>query len=254
MVVLSNKTIWLVGASSGIGLELARQLAAAKNFVFVTARSIDKLDALRREFPQRVACIPGDITDQDSVASIERMLGDQTDTLDMVILCAGVCEYDDGPSLLTSMYRRVFDVNFFAAVACSNIALPFLKKSRGMIVGMSSMAAVVPFPRAEAYGASKVALEYFLESLKIDLVGSGVDVKIVRPGFVKTPLTDRNDFSMPFILDAQTAAKKIISGLAGRQRIISFPWQMKNILGFFSCFKSFWLATIAKQFRKTEPF
>ncbi len=252
MQSLVSKNIWVIGASSGIGYELARQLAAVGNFVFLTARSESKMRHLEELFPARVSLLPGDITDKQDLAKIAEALYERIDVLDLVLLCAGTCEYDDGLQLDTDMYQRVFDVNFFAAVACTNIALPLLKRGRGNIVGVSSLASVVPFPRAEAYGASKVALEYFLQSLKVDLTDTDVRVTIVRPGFVDTPLTKKNDFDMPFLVDTNFAAKKIIRGLEKSKSVIDFPWQMSLTLKLFSSFKNIWMRLIAKQFRKTQ--
>jgi len=251
-VKLTGKNVWIVGASSGIGLELARTLAENGNFVFVTARRKQALLQLRESYPRSIKDIDADITSEEGIHSLSSRLNRHTDVLDFVVLCAGMCEYDDGPTLDVQMYKRTFDLNFFAHVECIKIALPLLKKSEGTIVGISSLASVLPFPRAEAYGASKAAFEYFLSSLKIDLQDKKVKVAIVRPGFVDTPLTKRNDFYMPFLCDSKKASYKIISGLESGKSVISFPWQMAWVLSLFILFKHTWQKKIATNFKKAQ--
>lgn len=247
---IRDKNIWVVGASSGIGSALTEAFLETGNFVYATARHERSLSGLAKRFPQSLKMIKADITDADDMAALRDGLRAQTDVLDYVVLCAGTCEYDDGPSLNVKMYKDVFDLNFFAQVDCIQASLPMLRKSRGNIVGISSMASYLPFPRAEAYGASKAAFEYFLSSLKIDLIEQHVGVTVVRPGFVDTPLTRKNDFKMPFICDSRTASKKIIGGLEAEKSEINFPWQMVWPMMFFSRFKSIWQNKIAINFKK----
>lgn len=249
---LSKKQIWLVGASFGIGRALAEALAERDNMVFVTARSEASLHDLQSKYPNRISCIPGDITDPEQLENIKSTLNQNTDLLDMLILCAGTCEYDDGAELNTEMYRRVFDLNFFATVDCTRVALPLLEKSKGEIVALSSLAIAVPFPRAEAYGASKAALEYFMKSLKIDLLTRGVGVSLVRPGFVDTPLTQKNDFPMPMLMSPTEAANEIIKGLEHNKSMISFPWKLRVSLRIASIFENFWAKIAASRFTRAK--
>lgn len=252
MANLMNKTIWVVGASSGIGLALTRALLKTNNFIYATARSTHSLAVLKEQHPNNLAIVQGDITSSDDLQRMQGELYSGTDVLDLVIFSAGTCEYDDGVSLDLDMYKRVFDVNFFACVSCVKIAKPLLMRAGGAIVGLSSLAAVVPFPRAEAYGASKVALEYLLDSMSVDLSDTGISVVKVRPGFVDTPLTQKNDFSMPFLVDTEYAANKIIEGLYLGKKTIDFPWQLSFVLKTFARFKQVWMWLAAKQFRKAQ--
>jgi len=247
---ISGKTVWLIGASSGIGFSMAEELASKGNFVIVTARNIHSLDMLKAKFNENIAILEGDITDTYALENLKNKLNGISDIIDLLILCAGTCEYDDGPELQIDMYRRVFEINFFAAISCIKIALPLLKRAKGRIVGVSSLACVVPFPRAEAYGASKAAFEYMLQALSIDLKEQGVKITVARPGFVKTPLTDKNDFDMPYIMAPKEAANAILKGINDEKSIISFPWQLSFPIHLFSYFKSVWLRLFAVKFRK----
>jgi short-subunit dehydrogenase len=104
------------------------------------------------------------------------------------------------------------------------------QRRRAQLVGISSMASVLPMPRSQAYGASKVALEYLFNSMRVDMAYDAIDITLVRPGFVKTPLTERNDFAMPFAITAATAAEKILYGVGKRKWLVQFPWPLVVVM------------------------
>ncbi len=246
MPVISDKTIWLIGASSGIGRSLAIKLADMGNFVIVSARSKDKLDDLAALNPEHIAALPADISDDKSVPHIKQSLKATTDTLDIVIFAAGVVEYEDDLSFDVDMYRKVFDVNVFGMINSLAIAKPLLTSAqqRAYIVGISSQSMLIGFPRAEAYGSSKAAADYFLHSLITDIPHRKFDVSIVRPGFVETPMTSVNDFPMPFLMSADQAADRIIHGMVKRKRVIEFPRRLSWMIRLLSCFPSLWYKCI----------
>ncbi|MFT5811739.1 MAG: short-subunit dehydrogenase, partial [Rubritalea sp.] len=112
-------------------------------------------------------------------------------------------------------------------------ALPLLRSShasRPHIVAIASLVTSAPFPRSEAYGASKAALQYFFDSLRHDLVADNIDVTVVNPGFIDTPLTQKNNFDMPFLMDVDQAANRIIKNIASRPRVYSFPKRLQGLL------------------------
>lgn len=242
MTDITDKTIWIVGASSGIGEWLALRLMEAGNFVIVSARSEDKLNALMQRNPQRISALPVDISKESNIDAITQGLQSITDSIDIVIVAAGVVEYEDDLALDAAMYRRVFDVNFFGMINAIAIARPFLEASshKGYIVGLSSLSMMIGFPRAEAYGASKAAVDYFLHSLIIDLPQRKFDVSVVRPGFVKTPMTSVNDFPMPFLMTADQAADRILKGMEKRKRVIAFPKRLSIMLRLLSWVPCLW--------------
>ena len=252
--IIKGKSIWLTGASSGIGYALAKLLIENNNFVVVSARTQAKLEPLKTLGGDRVSIVTMDVADSESMKSAADRIGQHTDHLDMVIVCAGTCEYDDGPDLNIDMYRRVMQTNYFGAVETIHTALPFLKRSeqKAQIIGVSSLTTVAPFPRAEAYGASKAALEYFLLSLKVDLTPQGIDVFVVRPGFVDTPLTQKNDFEMPFLINSEQAAKAIVDGIAKGKTMIDFPKRMSYLLRTLNYCSSFWFKVVAPKLRKSD--
>lgn len=229
------KRVWVVGASSGIGLALAKALDDRERTLFVSARREQPLKLLQTTARSSLHVLPMDMTDEFEVGSAAQNIEEQASSLDMLIVNAGTCEYIDGTDLDMELTRRVMETNFFGAISVINRALPLLKKSveegnRPKLVVMSSSVTYQALPRAHAYGASKAALRYFADCLKIDLQAQGIDVHIVSPGFVRTPLTDVNDFPMPFRLDADDAAKRIIKGLQRNTFDIHFPLRFTWIL------------------------
>ncbi|MFT7388670.1 MAG: short-subunit dehydrogenase [Candidatus Endobugula sp.] len=239
---ITDKTIWLIGASSGIGEMLTLRLAEAGNMVIVSARSEDKLEALAKVHPQNISVLATDISKDDDIPAITQRLQAMTDHIDIIIMAAGTVEYEDDLSFDAAMYRRVFDVNFFGMVNAVAIAKPFLEAApqKGYIVGLSSQSMMIGFSRSQAYGASKAAVDYFLHTLMIDLPQRKYDVSVVRPGFVKTPMTSVNDFPMPFLMSAEEATQRILRGMEKRQRLIVFPKRLSCILRLLSWMPCIW--------------
>lgn len=208
--------VLITGASSGIGLQLARDYAADGWHVTACGRNEERLETLRQAFPQIETCV-FDITD---LAETQTALSGKL--VDLAILCAGTCEYLDHGVVEAEKVHRVMLTNFSGPVNCLDSLLPQMQPgSRVALVG--STASMVPLPRAEAYGASKAALAYFARSLAQDVKRQQVGITLVLPGFVDTPLTQRNDFAMPMIVDVVQASRIIRRGLAKGKAEIAFP-------------------------------
>lgn len=249
---LSNKVIWLTGGSSGIGLALLHKLLLADAIVIVTGRNIDSLQSLAEQHLDRLILIRSDFSkDQDLIELkhqfADKMKSNSLKSIDMLILNAGVCEYVDVNHLDLSLFQRMMQINFNAAVACCEIALPHLKASqhKSLVVGISSLVTRLPFTQAQAYGASKAAFNYFLESLRIDMKGT-IDVTVVSPGFVKTPLTDQNTFPMPFLVSAGRAADEILKAIEKRPWCRAFPKRFALLLSVMSRFPKVWFGISQK--------
>ncbi|SDK12068.1 SDR family NAD(P)-dependent oxidoreductase [Microbulbifer yueqingensis] len=241
MSVIEGKTIWVTGASSGIGQALAQRLADHNNFVIISSRSRESLLDVQKASPKRIRVLPCDVSDDGAMDQAGRELAELTDQLDLVVACAGTCEYDNGLQLDSASYRRVFDANFFGVVNTLRQALPLLARSKAPVfAAVGSLSSVVGFPRAEAYGASKAALGYFLDAVRADLSRTCLKVVHIRPGFIDTPLTERNDFDMPFLMTPEAAAERIERGLARGHSTIDFPKRLSWSLRFFGFFRSLW--------------
>lgn len=240
--------IWLTGATSGIGRALADRLLARGDRVALSGRDTTILDELATHHDNALS-LPLDVTDRTAVRDAGRQLEAAFGGLDLVILNAGTCEYLDAREFDIDLVERVFAANFHGAIHCIDAALPLLRRaradgSRPLLAATSSAAAYLPLPRAEAYGASKAALGHFLEALRLDLDAEGVDISVIHPGFVRTPLTDRNNFAMPMRIEVDQAAEAILDGLAHRRLDIHFPRRFTlpiKLLGILPAPLRFWL-------------
>ena len=235
-VELTNRTIWLTGASFGIGLELAKTLLEKNNRLIVTARSSTALEQLQSDYPNQIEIIACDVSKLEACNYLKSELAKLTDSLDTVILNAGICEYIDVEDFDMDLVERVTQTNYLGFARCVAAALPLLRESSAdpHLVGVSSASAYIGLPRAQAYGASKAAIRHFLQSLRLDVFPLGIDVSIVYPGFVDTRLTKVNDFEMPFKLTKEQAVKRIVNGVEKRNKEIAFPKRLIWPIRFFS--------------------
>lgn len=240
--MIKGETIWITGASSGIGRAMALALAQQGNTIYASARSEPALAQLAAS-QANIIPVAFDVTCVDQIERVGQHIQQRSKYLDRVILNAGDCEYFDIETPDWDMMRRVIEVNYLGAINALALALPLLQArpgGKGHLVGVVSLATVVPFPRAEAYGSSKAALQYFYDSLRLDLAKQGVDVTVVNPGFIKTPLTDKNDFPMPFLLPVDTAAQRIVRAIERRPRQFDFPRRLKYSLKLLGCSPTVW--------------
>jgi len=224
--------VWITGATSGIGKSLTLALAAQGHRVIASARNKIGLRKLESH-SNNIHGLDCDISDDNALDHLAKRLRTLSPSLDRIILNAGTCEYLDFPEPDWGATRRLMDVNFFGTLNCTQVALPLLRNSetqRPHIVVIASQVTAAPFPRAEAYGASKAALQYFYDSLRLDLVPDNIDVTVVNPGFVDTPLTQKNDFDMPFLMSADKAAENILKKIESRPRHYSFPGRLSALL------------------------
>lgn len=251
----ANKVIWVTGASSGLGRSLALALAAKGHRVIASARNEEALLSLEKINPSIIA-LPCDITDETSMKAAQSKISSNFTGLDQVILNAGNCEYLEFPDPDWAAIRRVMEVNYFGTVNCLQIALPLLRQStvaRPHIVVIASQVTNAPFAKAEAYGASKAALQYFFSSLRIDLAAENIDVSVVNPGFVDTPLTRKNDFDMPFLMDVDDAAQRIVRQISTRPRTYSFPKRLWALLLTSKLMPGTWQKMVSRDIDKASP-
>jgi NADP-dependent 3-hydroxy acid dehydrogenase YdfG len=244
---ITGRCIWITGASSGLGKAIALQLAEAGNFIIASARSQDSLKELALKYPGKIKILPLDLSRNIQLTDASEKLRSITDYLDMVICAAGICEYEDDMRFDPDMYERTLDINFLGVVRAINLALPLLKQSqhRAHIVAISSLSTCVGFPRAEAYGASKAALNYFMHSLKADTTKLPLDLTLVRPGFIATDLVKNNDFPMPFLMTPEQAGLCVIKAINSRKFLVDFPQRLSWPLRFAGLFFGTWCKWIA---------
>lgn len=223
----SGKSILLTGASSGIGEKLTAALARENCRLALLARRIEKLNELTSKFgnDQNILLpIRCDISKKEEVYAAVVQVLEQFGGIDILILNAGTSSRMNAENFSSESGKRIINVNLISNLYFLEKLIPhFISKRNGMIVGVSSIADVRGFPRSAFYGASKAGFTRILESLRDELYSYNIKVITVRPGFVRTPMTEKNEFHMPFLMEPEKAAEIIIKGLKKEKRIIQFP-------------------------------
>jgi NADP-dependent 3-hydroxy acid dehydrogenase YdfG len=243
----SQRVVWLTGASTGIGEALARELITTGAQLVISARDGKKLEKLSTELGENCIAIPADISlKEQNIAAVEAIIK-HFGRLDTIILNAGINSYVDRDDFNSGIFEKIIQTNFMGMVYGIEAALPYLKQANlPHIVGMSSTAAYRGLPRAEAYGASKAAIKNMLEALRLNLLPLKISVSVICPGFVKTPLTDQNDFNMPFRIPAEEAANTITDQIARYKQEIHFPKRFSIPIKLLSFLPSEWYTALLK--------
>ncbi len=221
----STKRVWIIGASTGIGAALADLLHSRKAKVAMSARSGDKLAALVTKFgASRAMALPLDITNVETIKAAEEELIAAWGGYDLVVLMAGDYKAMRAWEIDLAVAQQMIDVNWGGFLNSLSVVIPtFMKQKNGGVALVSSVAGYRGLPNALIYGPSKAALINLAETLYLDLHDKNIDVYLINPGFVKTPLTAQNDFDMPHIISPQEAAEEIEQGLANGEFEIHFP-------------------------------
>jgi NADP-dependent 3-hydroxy acid dehydrogenase YdfG len=216
-----SKRYWLVGASDGLGAALAHKLSQAGAEVVVSARSEDKLRALVDALPGRSSFQAIDVADQKSVAAAANAVGQ----VDGIVFLAGVYWPFGATEWDAEKATAMADVNFTGLVRVMGQVVPdMVARDQGHIVITSSLTGFRGLPGSIGYTASKAATMSLAECMYADLRKTGVQVQVINPGFIKTQLTDKNDFKMPFLMEPEAAAQQVFEHMSGDNFKKSFPW------------------------------
>ncbi|HQT30733.1 MAG TPA: SDR family NAD(P)-dependent oxidoreductase [Thiobacillus sp.] len=223
-----GQRVWLIGASSGIGEATARLLMAHGARVALTSRSRDTLEKLA---DGNAVVVPADVTDRASVsAAFDSVLAAFGD-IDVAILNAGTHQPVRAWELDAKAAEKLVQVNLVGVINASALLAPyFAQRGSGRMAITASVAGYGGLPSGLVYGATKAALINFAETLYLDLAPKGVAVHLINPGFVKTPLTDLNEFKMPALIEADEAAREILAGIAAGAFEIHFPKRFTRVL------------------------
>ena len=222
-----KRVAWITGASSGIGWELSKRLALSGWDVAVTARREEKLRQLAASVPSgpgRIHTFASDVTDLSALSQTVQRIYSQLEAIDRCFLNAG--DYDPKPmtEFDIGLFRRIFDVNYMGVINALGLVLPkMLERHSGEVYVTASLAGYRGLPRAGPYGSSKAALISLTETLNVELAPLGVRVRLINPGFVKTEMTDKNRFRMPFLVSTEEAAEFIMRELDTGRFEIAFP-------------------------------
>ncbi len=229
MARFAGQVAVITGASSGIGWALAKALARQGARVGLVARRREALEHLAAEIGQAggtAVAAPADVGEREPVVAAIRDVAARLGPVDLLVANAGV----GTPTVLepfnVAEIEKMFRVNTLGVVYAIEAVLPdMLRRGRGHLAAVSSLGSYKGLPGESGYCASKAAVNTFMEGLRIQLVGRGIAVTTVLPGFVTTPMTSMNEFAMPFVMSADEAARRIVRALRRRPKVYEFPWQ-----------------------------
>ncbi len=215
-----GKRYWIIGASEGLGREVALCLSRAGAEVIVSARSADRLDELVAELPGKGEAVPLDVSDRAAVEAAAAGIGE----IDGMVYLAGVYWPMAAQEWDNEKAETMADINYLGASrAVGAVIGRMVARGAGHIVLTGSLSGFRGLPGAIGYGASKAGVMYLAESMQADLRGSGVQVQLVNPGFIKTRLTEKNDFAMPFIMEPEAAGREFFDHMNDDAFKKSFP-------------------------------
>lgn len=216
-----GKRYWLVGASDGLGAALAHQMSRAGAEVIVSARSADKLEALVADLPGKAQAVEVDVSDDESV----KAAADQVGEIDGVVFLAGVYWPFAATQWDADQATAMADINFTGLMRVMGQVVPgFVARDRGHVVITGSLSGFRGLPGSIGYTASKAGTMSLAECMYADLRKTGVQVQLANPGFIRTQLTDKNDFKMPFLMEPEEAAREMFEHMGTDRFKKSFPW------------------------------
>ena len=232
---MTKKTIWITGGSTGIGKALAIRFASKGWNVAISARRVELLDDLSNSY-DNIFGFPLDVTDRERCKEVFNEIKNKFENVDICFFSTGTWDPKKEKNIDVEQMENVFKVNFFGTVnSIKAVEQYFRDKKNGIITIVSSIAGYRGLPNSTGYGPSKSALNNLAESLCFDFKRYNVRVCLVSPGFIKTPMTDKNDFKMPFLKTSDYAAEKIYDGLINKNVFeIHFPKTLTIILKILS--------------------
>ncbi|MGD2141582.1 MAG: SDR family NAD(P)-dependent oxidoreductase [Burkholderiales bacterium] len=227
-----DRRVWVIGASSGMGKAFAEALLKRGARVALSARNASALEALARNArPENALVLPMDVNENSDIENAYARLKDAWSGIDLVVLLAGMHMPIRAWELNAETAEQLFETNVFGAMRTLELVIPDLvQRGDGGIAVVSSVAGYCGLPTSLVYGASKAALTNFTETLYLDLRPKGVSVFLVNPGFVKTPLTDRNEFEMPALIAPENAAAQMLRGFENGEFEIHFPKRFTRVM------------------------
>ena len=230
----NNKTVFITGASSGIGKGLALEIAARGGRLGLLARREDVLSELVEQIKAQngnAMALAADVRDSKAVRAAADRCRAELGPIDVMIANAGIGSTNPASQLDPEQVAQVIDINVLGAVNSVTAVLPeMVERGSGQLVAISSLAGYRGLAKSAAYCASKAALSSFFESLRIDLRQTGVTVTIIHPGFIKTPLTAGREAKMPYLMELDDAVKKIVTAIEKGKKSYAFPWQLATIV------------------------
>ena len=228
---MNDKVIWITGASSGIGKALALKFAKERWLVAISARREELLNEISK-LNDNISSFPLDVTDSKKCKEIFNQIKNKYNNVNIAFFCTGIHDPKSEKTFNLDSIEKIMNTNFFGTINSINAVYEYFKERKsGHISIVSSVAGYRGLPTGGAYCASKSALTTYAESLYFDMKRSNVRVSVVHPGFIKTPMTDQNDFPMPMIESSEFAAEEIFKGLTKSNSFeIHFPKKFTYIM------------------------
>ena len=249
MTSFKDKHIWIIGASSGIGEALAKELSAQGAQLILSARSEEKLNNLNETMDNKHTVLTVDAGSPDSLLSTAQKI----EKIDSVVFMAAIYAPHSNETKDISFIHEMIKVNLGGAFNTVNAVLPvFEKQGFGQIALCASVAGYRGLPYGQPYCATKAAIINYAESLKIELENKNIDIKVINPGFVKTPLTDKNDFPMPMMISAEDAAQSLAKGLKSNSFEIHFPKKFTFIMKIIDILPRFLYFPLSRIMKKKQ--
>ena len=230
----SQKVVLITGASSGIGRALALELGRRGARVGLTARRGEELLRLSEEIERaggEALALPSDVRDPAAMNDAAAKVRGRWGKIDVLVANAGMSSTTAGTRLNAGEVGDVISINVLGVVNSVAAVLPaMLERGSGHLVAISSLASYRGMPKSGAYSASKAAVSTFFESLRVDLRRSNIDVTTIHPGFIRTPMTAGRKKKLPFLLEPEDAARRIVKAVERRARTYAFPWQLASLV------------------------
>jgi NADP-dependent 3-hydroxy acid dehydrogenase YdfG len=232
-----DKVVFLTGASSGIGEGLALAMAERGAVLGLIARRQEQLESLAHACEAiggKASIFPCDVTDAPAIESAADAMRREFGHIDILIANAGIGGNDpETRAYKPEAVKKVIDTNLMGAVNCVPAVLPqMLERGSGQLVAISSLAGIRGLPKSAAYSASKAGMTAFFESVRLDTRGKGIDVTIIQPGFIETPLTAGRTNKMPYLMKLDNAIPHFLRAIEKKKAFAAFPWQLATIVRF----------------------
>ena len=256
-MTFTNKVTVITGASSGIGWALAQELAKEGCKLGLVARRREKLEELAADLRSRgsvAAWAVADVAEREATVAAIHHVAAELGPVDLLIANAGV----GAPTLLdpinTPDVERMIRVNLLGVIYAIEAVLPdMLRRRQGHLAAISSMAAYKGLPAESGYCASKAAVNAYMEGLRLHLRKRGIAVTTICPGFVRTPMIAVNQFKMPWVVEVDDAARRIVRALRRRRKVYNFPWQMSLLMTVARWAPDRWVARVMKPYAENPP-
>ncbi len=253
----ANQVAVITGASSGIGWELAKVLSRQGCAVGLLARRLERLEELAGEIRDaggKAAAVQADVTMRQETVDAIHQLRDALGPVNLLIANSGIGKPTEIEPMNMDDVDYMLRVNFLGVVYAIEGVLPgMLERKKGHLAAISSLAAYKGMPGESGYCASKAAVHVYMEGLRIQLRSRGIAVTTICPGFIKTPMTDVNNFRMPFLMTVEKAAQKMVRALAKRKKVYNFPWRTTVLMKSLRWLPDWLVARIISGYTEHRP-